>query len=810
MHIFISYSRKDSEFANHLCELLNSDRLPYFIDKKDIKAGAVWRDDLKQAIHQSFAIIVIMTENSRKSDWVQKEIAYARERRLPIFPILRSGDVWSDFEDLNYLEMKDQKYLDLPDTLRDPLRERYDMFRKQGPHRLDFLLNGSLGRVKCSLQLVVASVAVASIFSILALWNLFPDADDDKKTPAPHFTPSKTHTPTSTSIPRVTPNETEQILTAAAAALTGTAFDNAVGTRVIDIQTQHAATNAYFQTGTASAEPSATPTPTNGEQGGIEGDSTQTPASSTPTPTTSPSRTATPDWYASAATDVANTLTQTTLTITLSTTRTPPGITRTATPSSTWTASQRPPDTNPPIVPTTPVPSWTPSSTITPSPSPTIVTPSLTPSSTASPTLTATLSPTAPIMPPSTALFPQGTPGIAINPSHVIIPVYAGPSPNSYIVGFLYHTQAIYILGEVPGWVFIGYGWIRFDRAFPIGDEVAIPIFQTQVFAMTPAPTTDEDFRALGYDAMTGTAQGGDSRIGGDNAPILDPTLLQTIVVGETLTAMPTPTPTFTPTRTPTPINTPRPTATFTRTSTNTRTPARTPTRTSTPTTSVFSFSPPQWGRSQSQVDTINIRSAPSMSANIVGSLGRCVPIQVYGYQNSEGYQWYQVEGGWIRGDLLFVHPDYATVNNQCRPTATNTPIVVESNLPIYQDYGGSFRSCADGDQAEFNNGGGKDYGINVPDERIVTVELRISNEGTNETIAVLVNGTQMTSITLNSTSEPCIEDSSQATATPDYGYGWNNFKIYSVQVTVPAGASTISLQFSVADGFELDSVRIY
>lgn len=828
MHIFISYSRKDSQFADHLCELLNDDRLPYFIDKKDIKTGSVWREDLRVAVQRSFALIVIMTEASQKSDWVQKEIAYARERHIPIFPIVRSGGVWPKLEDLNCIEMTAAQYLELPDQLRDPLRERFNAFKKREARRTSFPF---------FYNKYVQVGAVITVALIMALGLLFwPDdeSNDGDGTPISQLasptdtaTASDTPTPTITPTASSTPNSDEVVLTAAATILTATAHVEAVSTRVIEMQTQNAATNAYFQTGTASARQSFTPT----DDGGGGGEPIE--PSITPTPSATESATATPNWVLTAEAELSESLTPNVSPITP--TRTPPRITRTPTPTptSSSTSSPRQPDTSQPIVPTTPIPSLTPpssptdmptvTSTFTLSPTPTIETPSATPTNTASPTQTASISSTPPTAPPSTALFDSGTPGIANNPSHVIIPVYGGPSYDSTIVGFLRHTQAISIMGEVPGWVFIGYGWVRFDRVFSVGDESSIPLFQTQVFALTPAPTTDEDFRALGYQYMTQAAETGG--IGGESGSTdgLAPDLYQTFVAGETQTAMPTFTPT--PTRTPTSTLTRTPTATRailpTRTPTMTpsRTPSRTPTRTRTPmpitpTSAVTVYNPPQWGTPQTTADFINIRASTSTDGVVVGTVARCDVIQVTGHTTVGGVRWYQVAGGWISSTVLLVNPDYATVSNQCVPIepVTNTPPAgPTSSLPYYRDFNsGTYRSCANGQQTQQISSGSIFIDVTVPEARSASITIRYSNEGPSETITAFVNEVSQGNIVAGSRSDPCEPDIATATAFPGPGYGWNNFQSGGISVNLPAGTSTIRLEVAGGDGlFEVDAISI-
>ncbi len=589
MHIFISYSRKDSTFAIQLCKLLTTERLHYWMDTADIAPGSIWRKELKKAIRQGYALLVIMSDAAHESTWVAKEIQYARRRNIPIIPVWRSGKLWDELEKYNYVEMKADSYTALPEALRDLLHDLDNAYRNRGVRRAGFSIFNVLDN-----RFFRAATTIAMMLAVLVLaWSLFwpDDADNnsnnDEGTQISQVASATdkvdTPTPTITLTPSHTPNANEIVQTAAAATLTAIAMVNTIDARVIELQIQQAATNAYFETGTASAQQSFTPTHTAPatDDGGGGGEPVDT--STTPTLSATETATATPDWYATAATEISASLTLNAQTVTPTPTptitRTSPRMTRTPTTTSTLLPSVTPP----PPLPTTPAATWTPSSTITPLP--TNVPPSWTPTSSITPSVTPSLSPTAPTMPPTEAMFAVGTPGIANNPSHMIIAVYAGPSYDSTIVAFLYHTQAISIMGEVPGWVFIGYGWVRFDRVFPIGDEAVIPIFQTQVSAMIPSPTTDEDFRVIESYWMTRTVESGLVRRGPTitpddfGVPTLDPTsnrnlaltLTQSAANTQTATALP---PTHTPSLTPTPSDT--------RTPTRTSTPSSSPTRTAT------------------------------------------------------------------------------------------------------------------------------------------------------------------------------------------------------------------------------------
>jgi hypothetical protein len=113
-HIFISYSSKDLKYANHLNKLLTERGFEVWMDKFRVLPGMSWWDEIEKAIIKCSAFIIIMSENSRKSDWVKRELLIARDdkNRKPIIPVLLEGKEWSDVAELHYEDMRSKlRYL---------------------------------------------------------------------------------------------------------------------------------------------------------------------------------------------------------------------------------------------------------------------------------------------------------------------------------------------------------------------------------------------------------------------------------------------------------------------------------------------------------------------------------------------------------------------------------------------------------------------------------------------------------------------------------------------------------------------------
>jgi TolB-like protein/Flp pilus assembly protein TadD len=85
--IFISYSRKDSEQATMLAEMLASAGLSCWIDQQGIEAASSWSAQIVDAINNCNVFIALLSPSSIESHNVIKEISLASEKRKRILPL---------------------------------------------------------------------------------------------------------------------------------------------------------------------------------------------------------------------------------------------------------------------------------------------------------------------------------------------------------------------------------------------------------------------------------------------------------------------------------------------------------------------------------------------------------------------------------------------------------------------------------------------------------------------------------------------------------------------------------------------------
>ena len=69
-HIFISYSKKDSDFAHKLADDLAAAGFNIWIDRS-LQVGEDWEDTIESQIRGANEVIVILSPNAVSSKWVR-------------------------------------------------------------------------------------------------------------------------------------------------------------------------------------------------------------------------------------------------------------------------------------------------------------------------------------------------------------------------------------------------------------------------------------------------------------------------------------------------------------------------------------------------------------------------------------------------------------------------------------------------------------------------------------------------------------------------------------------------------------------
>jgi hypothetical protein len=119
-HVFISYSHKDKEaaqFVNALCK----QSYQTWIDEAELRVSYEWRVEIDRAIESAFAVIVVMSQNAKESEYVTYEWAFAHglgKRLVPIVisPVKLHGVLTDKFQFL-YFERLQKSVVELMQVL---------------------------------------------------------------------------------------------------------------------------------------------------------------------------------------------------------------------------------------------------------------------------------------------------------------------------------------------------------------------------------------------------------------------------------------------------------------------------------------------------------------------------------------------------------------------------------------------------------------------------------------------------------------------------------------------------------------------
>jgi hypothetical protein len=110
-HIFVSYERTDQEYVGRLIAWLSRAGVEVWFDR-DIATGHRWENVLRERIESCQALLVVMTPSAAGSEWVAKEVGYARELNKPILPLRLAGEVLFDLVDI---QAEDVRHGGMPD-----------------------------------------------------------------------------------------------------------------------------------------------------------------------------------------------------------------------------------------------------------------------------------------------------------------------------------------------------------------------------------------------------------------------------------------------------------------------------------------------------------------------------------------------------------------------------------------------------------------------------------------------------------------------------------------------------------------------
>src|SRR6266511_4514083 len=121
--VFISYSFKDKEFALHLATDLRKQGVKVWLADEQVKVGDRIIDTIREGISSSQWAIVLLSENSLKSDYTSKELLFAldeehkRDRPFILPAVISDTELPIQLQDKQYADFRENYNLGLEKIL---------------------------------------------------------------------------------------------------------------------------------------------------------------------------------------------------------------------------------------------------------------------------------------------------------------------------------------------------------------------------------------------------------------------------------------------------------------------------------------------------------------------------------------------------------------------------------------------------------------------------------------------------------------------------------------------------------------------
>ncbi len=218
--IFISYSRKDIDFARKLADDLENAGYDVWWDIIDLQGGDDWVRSIPAAIEASQYVIVVLTPNSVNSEWVQKEYTQALSLHKKIIPImLVPSSVPFALNTINFINFASGEYADNFKKLLSPLG-----FTGTPPVVSPFIRSAL-----SSLPPIVRKFGIPALIGIILLlaFILTPRTNQPEKTSTVTPTLTLAAAPTTTATSEhstATPSATKKVTPTITSAITPTLF----------------------------------------------------------------------------------------------------------------------------------------------------------------------------------------------------------------------------------------------------------------------------------------------------------------------------------------------------------------------------------------------------------------------------------------------------------------------------------------------------------------------------------------------------------------------------------------------------------
>lgn len=102
--MFLSYARADQAYAKQFSQHLEAAGVACWFDER-LDFSQPWLAVIEGRIERCAALVVVVTNASKTSPWVERELLLAEQLRKPIFPLQLGGDRWWRLSDIHTIEI---------------------------------------------------------------------------------------------------------------------------------------------------------------------------------------------------------------------------------------------------------------------------------------------------------------------------------------------------------------------------------------------------------------------------------------------------------------------------------------------------------------------------------------------------------------------------------------------------------------------------------------------------------------------------------------------------------------------------------
>jgi TIR domain-containing protein len=114
--VFVSYSRRDSEFVGRVVESIEQRGKETWLDTEGLVDGEVFPAAIRRAIEQADTFLFVISPAAVESPFCESEVGYARDLRKRIVPVLRAPvpdhDLPAEIRDRNWIPFTERDAFD--------------------------------------------------------------------------------------------------------------------------------------------------------------------------------------------------------------------------------------------------------------------------------------------------------------------------------------------------------------------------------------------------------------------------------------------------------------------------------------------------------------------------------------------------------------------------------------------------------------------------------------------------------------------------------------------------------------------------